>query len=51
MKYVILMFAAISLMASCYRMPTDEDYCVVPVTNNPELIRAKPVSAAPSINY
>lgn len=25
------------LSTSCYRMPSDDDYCVIPITNNRDL--------------
>lgn len=33
---------AIFNFASCYRMPTEEDYSVVPSVNNPDVTREKP---------
>ena len=46
---IVLMF----LMTSClYRMPTDEDFNTVPMTNNPGLIRGSgEASLMPGVNY
>ncbi|MGA8164956.1 MAG: hypothetical protein WB791_08045 [Waddliaceae bacterium] len=38
-KFMILFAFTLSIgMASCYRMPGDDDYSVVPTTNNPAVI-------------
>ena len=36
---------------SCYRMPTDDDYCLVPTTNNPDVIREKPTNSFQNMAY
>ncbi len=38
-------------ITGCYRMPTDEDYCLVPNTNNPDITREKPSSSLPNMSY
>jgi hypothetical protein len=35
MRFLILTL----LLAGCYRMPTDDDFCVIPTTNNPSVTR------------
>lgn len=40
---------AMLLLSSCYRMPTDDDYSVVPTTNNPSVTHEKPVSLVPGV--
>lgn len=40
LKYFFAMLILGSL-ASCYKMPTDEDYCLVPNLNNPDITRDK----------
>ena len=35
----------------CYRMPTEEDFCVVPATNNPSVTREKPQGPIPQVGY
>lgn len=47
---VILTF---SLISGCYRMPTDEDYSLVPVTNNPSITCEKPsaLPGMPAVGY
>lgn len=39
------------VMTSCYRMPTDEDYTLRPMTNNPEITKDKPASPVPGVGY
>jgi hypothetical protein len=43
--------AAGLLLVGCYRMPTEEDYSVVPRTNHPDVIREKPMATTPSVEY
>jgi hypothetical protein len=38
-------------LTSCYRMPTDDDFSVVPTTNNPALTCDKNDSLIPSVGY
>ncbi len=41
LKYVLMLsvfFAAITLLSSCYQMPKDGEYSVVPATNNPSVV-------------
>jgi hypothetical protein len=37
---LVVLVSAVSLVG-CYRMPTEEDYSVVPSTNNPDVTREK----------
>lgn len=37
----ILMLTLFSLFSSCYRMPTEDDYSLIPTTNNPSVTREK----------
>ena len=39
------------LLIGCYRMPTDDDYSVVPQTNHPDVTREKQTTAMPSVEY
>ena len=36
--FVSLLFLS-TVLCGCYRMPTDDDCCLVPTTNNPEVYR------------
>lgn len=39
-------------LTACYRMPTENDYSLIPNTNNRDLTRDHPsTSAAPEISY
>lgn len=55
MKHLILTLALLTTLTSCcYRMPTEDDYCTVPRTNNPDLTREKSGGAnamMPNVNY
>lgn len=47
--YAVLLMAF--LLTGCYRMPTEDEYSVIPRTNNPDIIREKVNPLAPSVNY
>lgn len=50
-KYLLLSIIILSL-TSCYRMPTDDDYCLVPNLNNPDITREKSSnSLAPGLGF
>jgi hypothetical protein len=50
MRYFLALFTLLSL-TSCYRMPTEQDYSLVPVTNNPNLVKDKGGSQMPGVGY
>lgn len=41
----------LSAFTGCYHMPTDEDYSLVPSTNNPQLTRQRQDSTTPKVSY
>lgn len=45
-----LILAVTLVTTACYRMPTEDDYCVIPTTNNPDVTREKG-SNMPSMDY
>ncbi len=47
----IIYFGLVLSLTACYRMPTDEDYCVVPTTNNPAVTCEKPSGPMPQLSY
>jgi hypothetical protein len=47
---LLCLFSAIAALSSCYRMPTEEDYSLTPITNNREYTREK-VQATPGLGY
>lgn len=49
-KLLLLMMTAL-LLTSCYRMPGDDDYCLIPATNNPTVTNQKGGSFIPSTSY
>jgi len=49
-KAILISFCMI-LFTGCYPMPTDEDFCVIPTTNNPDVTRAKEDSLTPNMSY
>jgi len=42
---------ALTALTGCYRMPTDDDCSLVPVTNNPDITRDRGNGMAPSMSY
>ena len=46
-KLLALFFTSL-LITGCYRMPTDDDFSLIPVTNNPSITCEKP-SALPGM--
>lgn len=51
MRMLLLLGCAMSLLVGCYRMPTDDDCCVIPATNNPDLKNMRSDSYMPSVGY
>lgn len=49
MKFLSL-FLLLTL-CSCYTMPTDDDYSVVPMINNKDVTKEKSQSATPQMGY
>lgn len=49
-KLFLFLVTSLSLSA-CYRMPTEDDYCLVPNVNNPSITREKSGSAMPNLKY
>lgn len=45
------LFLLLILTSCVYRMPTENDYSVVPTTNNPANTRQKPAPAIPGLGY
>lgn len=40
MRYTFSLLAGLLLLLSgCYRMPTDDDCCLIPTTNNPNVYK------------
>lgn len=39
------------ICTSCYRMPTDDDFCIVPATNNPSVTHEKSQGPIPQLSY
>lgn len=48
---LLLLATAFSSLSSCYHMPTDEDYSLVPSTNNPQVTRQRQDSLTPKVSY
>lgn len=52
MKTLICAILLLTAVTSCYRMPTEDDYCVTPLTNNPEITRESPQQQLmPQVGY
>lgn len=50
-KNLLATLSALLLLSSCYRMPTDDDECVVPMTNNPAVTRERTQNPIPGLKY
>jgi hypothetical protein len=48
-KSILLLFLA-SMLTSCYRMPEEDEYSLIPSTNNPTYTREK-AGAVPGVGY
>lgn len=47
----ILLISLISVLSGCcYRMPEDDEFSLIPSTNNPSYTREKP-NAVPGLSY
>jgi hypothetical protein len=51
MKISLLAFVSLLLLTGCYTMPSDDEFCVVPTTNNPSVTNAKCDSPIPQLGY
>lgn len=51
--FTILILASCSFicLTSCYRMPTENDFSLVPTTNNPAVTCEKNSGFLPSVGY
>lgn len=49
-KFALIAYCAL-LLTGCYPMPTDEDFCVIPTTNNPDVTRAREEGLTPNMSY
>ncbi|MBA3239081.1 MAG: hypothetical protein H0T62_12135 [Parachlamydiaceae bacterium] len=47
----LLLITVSTALNSCYRMPTDDDYSLVPSTNNPDRTRQRQESLMPKVSY
>lgn len=50
-KNLLAALTVLTLFSSCYHMPTDDDECLVPMTNNPAVTRERPQGPLPGLNY
>jgi hypothetical protein len=51
-KTALLGILLVGCLGGCYRMPTDEDYCLIPSTNNRDFTRESPAnSLMPGVGY
>lgn len=48
--FISLVFLGITA-TSCYRMPTEDDYSLIPLTNNPTYTRERASSPVPGVGY
>ncbi len=45
--YILGIHGILFIATSCYRMPTEEDFSIVPMTNNPSVTCERPSSVLP----
>lgn len=41
----------LSCVTSCYKMPKEDDYSLVPMTNNPDITRDRGNGLMPGVSY
>lgn len=47
-----LLLVCLIALSSCYQMPGEDDYCLIPCTNNPSITKEKAnTSMAPGGSY
>jgi hypothetical protein len=49
--YFALCISLGTLLTSCYRMPTEDEYSLVPSTNNPASTRQRSEGLTPKMSY
>lgn len=50
-KSICLAYILLTCLTSCYRMPTENDFSVVPTTNNPAVTCEKRDNLLPGMGY
>lgn len=50
-KSLLLVAVILGCVTSCYRMPNDDEFSVVPLTNNPDFTRKGAQSPIPGASY
>jgi len=48
---IFLLICGLNLLVSCYRMPNENEYSLVPTTNNPAVTCEKNDNLMPSVKY
>lgn len=52
MKPLLFLAVLFSLSSCLYKMPEEDDYCLIPTVNNPDVTREKPsMSTLPQAKY
>jgi hypothetical protein len=51
MKNLLVLALFATLLTSCYKMPGDDDYSLIPTTNNPNVTCEKSSQMIPSCKY
>lgn len=50
LKMLILILMLTVSLTACYKMPTEEDFCLIPSTNNPDFTRES-TNNMPGMSY
>lgn len=50
LRHILALVMVLTLLAGCYPMPGEDDFSIVPTTNNPDITREK-TSALPNMSY
>ena len=49
LRLILLSLTSALILTSCYRMPNEDDFSLVPTTNNPAVTNEKPGSFLPGM--
>lgn len=50
-KTILCCLFLLNAVTSCYKMPTEDDCSLVPMTNNPDITRDRGAGLMPTVKY